>query len=151
MSTCAELPVFREGLWRSQALLFSGGCTPIRLVSGPLVRFPAPGCGVFLCLSARFWPFGSNAACCASVHVRFVEICEVWCLFRACYEAMWCAAADFLLADVRRQVRQNSDVLLFAMSVAPNTAEASFATWDENWGSYSKIRVVRCTCSKQRV
>ena len=43
---------------------------------------------------------------------------------------MWCAAADFLLADVRRQVRQNSDVLLFAMSVAPNTVEASFATWD---------------------
>ena len=57
--------------------------------------------------------------------MRFVEICEVWCVFRACYEAMWCAAADFLLADVRRQVRQNSDVLLFAMSVAPNTVAAS--------------------------
>ena len=53
--------------------------------------------------------------------------------FCACYEAMWCAAADFLL-DVRRQVRQNSGVLLFAMSVAPNTMGGVVRYLHLNWG-----------------
>ena len=134
LSTCAELPVFREGLRRSHWRSRLGGHTPVLFVSGPLVRFPAPGCGIFLCLSARFWPFGSNAACCASVHARFVEIYEVSCVFRACYEAIWCAAADFLLADVRRQVRQNSGVLLFAMSLAPNATGGVVRYLHLNWG-----------------
>ena len=103
LSTCAELPVFREVLWLSSQALFLGGYTRISLVFGPLVCFSAPGCGVCCAFSRDLGFLGRILHAVRGFLAPFVWFYALSCVFvrATCrIRAMWCGGVGFVLANV---------------------------------------------------
>ena len=130
LSTCAELPVFREVLWLSSEALFLGGDRRIWLVFGPLVCFLAPGCGVCCAFSRVLGFLGQILHAVRGFLAPFVGFYAFSCVFvRATYRmrAMWCGGVGFVLANALLLAVADAPRLTSSTGFGRNRAGSNFA------------------------